>query len=104
MIDPAAAQPVSFTQVFSAVPDVLEQLSKYVALEQRLAVKGATFERNDFAIQIHLEQVGAQEDVLRALGSRLIDLGRTATGHLFDHASRSNVENLARVAARRNLK
>ena len=91
--------------VFSAVPDVLEQLTRYVALEQRLAVRGATFEeRNDFAVQIHLDRVGSQEDLLRALGSRLIDVGQTATGHGFDRSVQvPNVENLARVAAQRSL-
>lgn len=107
MIDVPAAQPggVPLLGVFSAVPDVLEQLSKYVALEQRLSVKGATFEEgNDFAIQIHLEQVEDQEHLLRALGSRLIDLGQIATGHTFDRSIQDpNVDNLARVAARRNL-
>jgi len=68
-------------------------------------VKGATFEEgNDFAIQIHLEQVGDQEHLLRALGSRLIDLGQIATGHTFDRSIQDpNADNLAQVAARRNL-
>ena len=38
--------------IFSAVPDILDQLPKYPALQQRLAVLGAAFhESNDLAIQ-----------------------------------------------------
>jgi hypothetical protein len=107
MIDLPAGTPggVPMLGVFSAVPDVLEQLSKYIALEQRLAVKGATFEEgNDYAIQIHLERVGGQEELLRALGARLIDLGQTATGHSFDRSiQNANIGTLARVAAQRSL-
>jgi hypothetical protein len=107
MIDLPAAVPggVPLLGVFSAVPDVLEQLAQYVALEQRLAAKGATFEEgNDFSVQIRLERIGGQEDLLRALGNRLIDLGETAEGYTFDRSVQvSNVENLARVATRRNL-
>ena len=96
---------VSMLGVFSAVPDVLEQISKYIALEQRLAVKGATFEEgNDYAIQLHLERVGGQEELLRALGARLIDLGQMATGHSYDRSiQEANIETLAHVAAQRSL-
>lgn len=107
MIDLPAAVPggVPLMGVFSAVRDVLEQLPKYGALEGRFAVKGVSFEEGgDFAVQIHLEHVGSQEDLLRALGSRLIDLGQTATGHAFDRSIQvPNVQSLAHVAAQRNL-
>lgn len=107
MIDLPASVPggVPLLGVFSAVPDVIEQLSKYVALEQRLAVKGATFEEgSDFAMQIHLDRVGDQADLLMLLGGRLVELGQIAKEVTFDLATqRSNVDTLARVATRRNL-
>lgn len=96
---------VALLGVFSAVPDVLEQLSRYPALEQRLAVKGATFEEgNDFSIQVRLEHLGGQEEFLRELGGRLVELGAVATGRAFNSTiQKQNVETLARVAAQRSL-
>jgi len=91
--------------VFSAVPDVLEQLQKYPALEQRLSVKGVSFdEGNDFALQIQLEKVANEADLLRELGKRLIGLGKLATRHEYDRSIQGkNVERLAHVAAQRSL-
>lgn len=91
--------------IFSAVPDVLEQLPKYKALEQRVAVKGAPFEEgNDYAMMLHLERVERQEELLRSIGRRLIDLGELATGHKYDRPiQEKNVALLADVAADRNL-
>lgn len=91
--------------IFSAVPDVVEQLARYPALEQRFAVRGVSFdEGSDFAVQIPLDRVAHQEDLLRQLGVRLIGLGEIATGHSFDRTVQSrNIERLAHVAAQRNL-
>lgn len=91
--------------LFSTVPDVLEQLPKYKALEQRMAVKGASFEEgNDYATQLHLERLQSQEELLRSIGLRLIELGELATGHYFDRSVQEiNVTRLAEVAAERNL-
>lgn len=91
--------------VFSAVPDVLEQMGRYPALQQRMGVLGAGFdEGNDFAVQIPLDRLGDQQHFLRELGARLIDLGEAASGHPFDRALQTaNVTVLARIAARRNL-
>lgn len=91
--------------VFSAVPDVLDQLSKYPALEQRLAVHGATFqEGNDLATQIPLEKVESQQTLLAGIGRKLIDVGHLATGHEFDpDLQAANATLLAQIAADRNL-
>jgi hypothetical protein len=91
--------------LFSAVPDVLEQLPKYKALEQRMAVKGASFEEgNNYATQLHLERLQSQEELLRSIGRRLIELGELATGHRFDRSIQEiNVTRLSEVAAERNL-
>jgi P-loop Domain of unknown function (DUF2791) len=91
--------------VFSAVPDVLDQLPKYPALEQRLAVRGATFqEGNDLAIQLPLEKVESQQTLLAEIGRKLIDVGHLATGHKFtSDLQAANAALLAQIAAERNL-
>ena len=91
--------------VFAAVPDILEQMGAYPALQQRFAVLGAPFEDgNDFAAQLRLERMGEQEPLLAGIGRKLIGLGRLATGASFDAETQSaNAEALARVAVERNL-
>ena len=91
--------------VFSATPDVLEEFRKYPALEQRLAVRGASFdEGNDFSPQLPLEKVQAQETMLAEIGERLIEVGDIATGMSFDRdLQRSNAKRLAQVASTRSL-
>ena len=91
--------------VFSAVPDILEQLSQYPALEQRLAVLGSSFqEGNDHASQLPLDKVESQTRLLAEIGWRLVNVGTIATGHDFDINKQSkNAEVLARIAGDRNL-
>ena len=91
--------------IFSAVPDVLEQLAKYPALDQRLKVVGTSFhEGGTFAPQIHLDKLGDEQRLLQELGERLVALGAAATGHAFDGRIQSgNAKLLARVAIARNL-
>jgi hypothetical protein len=91
--------------VFSAVPDILEQLGKYQALDQRLMVRGVSFEEGgNFAPQLHLDKVQSQEDLLYHIGQRLIELGNLATGHSFDHGiQESNLKKLSIISAERNL-
>lgn len=91
--------------VFSAVPDVLEEFRKYPALEQRLAVRGASFDQgNDFSPQLPLEEVQAQETMLAEIGERLIAVGDIATGMSFDRdLQRSNAKRLAQVASTQSL-
>ncbi|GAB6064268.1 BREX system ATP-binding domain-containing protein [Deferrisoma palaeochoriense] len=91
--------------VFAGVYDVLEKLTRYPALEQRLMVKGVPFhEGGDFAPQIHLDKVAGQEELLRSIGVRLIALGELARGYEFNKdIQMANVERLAHVAAERNL-
>ena len=91
--------------VFSAVPDIIDQLPKYPALQQRLAVVGATFqEGSDLAIQLPLDEVEHQETLLAEVGRKLIDVGSLATGHAFDaHLQTSNAKRLAVVASSHNL-
>jgi len=91
--------------VFSAVPDVLEEMRRYPALEQRLAVRGASFaEGNDLATQLPLDEIEGQETLLRCIGEKLIDVGRLATGHEFDEPLQAkNAKRLAQVATERSL-
>jgi hypothetical protein len=91
--------------LFAAVPDIIDLLSKYPAVEQRLAVGGAPFEEgNDFAPQVHLEKVASQQKLLEALGAKLLDLGEVSRACRFDRdLQRQNIDNLAKVASQASL-
>ena len=91
--------------IFSAVPDILNELGRYPALQQRLAVVGAGFdEGNDFAAQLPLDRLDRQEQLLAAIGVRLIGVGEQALGVQFDRTLQSqNAALLAQVASERNL-
>ena len=91
--------------VFSAVPDILEELNKYPALQQRLTVYGASFdEGNDHATQLPLSEVQNQETLLAEIGEKLIKVGAIATGHSFDRELQyGNVQRLAHIASEQNL-
>ena len=91
--------------IFSAVPDILDQLPRYPALQQRLAVLGAAFhEGSDLAIQLPLEKIESQETLLAAIARKLIDVGSLATGYSFDSDIQAgNANRLAAAAASRNL-
>lgn len=91
--------------VFAATPNVLDEISKYPALKQRLAVSGSSFaEGNDLAMQLPLDEVAPQEALLEEVGRKLIDVGALATGHGFDPAlQKGNARRLAQVACERNL-
>ena len=91
--------------VFSATPDVLEDFRKYPALEQRLAVRGASFDQgNDYAPQIPLEKVERQETLLADVGMKLIDVAQIALFRSLDHdLQRKNARRLAVLASERSL-
>lgn len=91
--------------VFSATPDVLEEFRRYPALEQRLAVRGASFDQgNDLAPQIPLDKVQSQEALLAGIGEKLIELGTIALDKQFNRdLQRKNARRLAQVASERTL-
>ena len=91
--------------VFSATPEVLEEFRKYPALEQRVSVRGASFqEGNDLAAQLFLDKVESQETLLANIGDKLIDVGTIAIGKSFDHDLQTrNARRLAQVASERSL-
>ena len=91
--------------VFAATPDVLDEIGKYPALKQRLAVSGSSFaEGNNLAMQLPLDEVAPQEALLGEVGRKLIGVGVLATGHAFDTGLQAeNARRLAMVACERNL-
>ncbi len=107
MLDLPAGIPggVPMLGVYAAVPDILEQLGRYPALQQRLAVVGVPFEEgNDYAAQLHLDRVGTQKELLHAVGLKLLDLGRVASGRDFDDSLQDdNIKRLAHIASESNL-
>ncbi len=98
-------QGVPLLGTFAAVPDIMEQIRLYEALRGRLSVIGAAFDQgNDLAVQLHLDKMDKQEKLLADIGRRLIQVGSQAKGVSFDaELQSSNAENLAQVAADRNL-
>jgi hypothetical protein len=96
---------VPLLAAFSAVPDVLEQFARYPALQQRMAVVGASFsEGNDFAPQLDLGALGSQKEFLNSLGHKLVLLGERAREHAFDKELQSgNIKRLVTVADERDL-
>ena len=91
--------------VFSATPEVLEEFRKYPALEQRLAVRGASFDQgNGLAPQMPLDKVQSQETFLAEIGEKLMGVGAIALVKPFDRElQRINARRLARVASERSL-
>ena len=103
---PGSFDHVPLFGVFSATPDVLEELRKYPAVEQRLAVHGAGFEEgNDTAIQLSLAEVDRNhKELLEAIGRKLLDIGDVVKGRPYDHAiQETNANRLATIASERNL-
>lgn len=93
--------------VFSATPDVLENFRKYPALEQRLAVQGASFdEGNEYAFQIPLDKAQIQ---LASIGEKLLEVGEIALGEPlkpfpFDRQlQQRNARRLEKIASERSL-
>ncbi|MEM2890692.1 MAG: DUF2791 family P-loop domain-containing protein [Candidatus Hadarchaeum sp.] len=107
MLDQPASvkEGVPLLGLFAAVPDIIDLLSKYPAVEQRLAVGGASFEEgNDFSPQIHLDKVASQEKLLQDLGFKLLELGELSRAHRFDrNIQKQNIETLAKVASQSSL-
>lgn len=91
---------------WAAVPDVLDGIKKYSALDQRLSVQGASFEqKNDFAPQISLDKlVTNHESMLASIGAKLVDVALAASdGPLSREKQIENSRKLAKVANRQTL-
>jgi hypothetical protein len=108
LLDQAGSVPddIPMFCVFAAVPDVLEGIRKYPALDQRLSVQGGSFEqKNDFAPQINLDNLVADhESMLASIGKKLVDVAIVA--HDSKISREIQIENalkLAKVANRQTL-
>lgn len=91
---------------FAATPDVLEGITRYPALQQRLSVAGARFDEGfDFASQISLDRIGiGHEPLLLAIGERLVEVAMAASdGKLSEAVQLENSRRLARVASKMSL-
>lgn len=91
---------------FAATPDVLEGITRYPALQQRLAVAGARFDEGfDFAPQISLDRMRiGHEPLLREIGERLVEVAGTAfDGKLTKGVQLENSRCLAKVASQMSL-
>lgn len=91
---------------FAATPDVLEGITKYPALQQRLAVAGATFDEGfDFAAQISLDRIEiGPEPLLRAIGEKLVEVAALASdGKLTQSVQLESARRLAKVASQMSL-
>jgi len=108
MVDWSGAAPdaIPLFCVFAATPDIFEGIIRYPALQQRLAVAGATFdEGNNYAPRISLERIDVKhEQLLIAIGERLVNVAMVASN---DRLTRSlqlkNSVRLARTASQRSL-
>ena len=93
--------------IFSATPEVLEDMPRYGALDTRMKVLGVSFEEgNDFAAQINLSKIQykSEKEFLAEIGIRLIELGKLATGHDFNRKIQiNNLNTLTDIALSRNL-
>jgi hypothetical protein len=106
MIDENDSAQIPMLCIFSATPDVVPQMDSYPALQQRLAVIGASFsEGNDHAPQIDLSRLGIDQlSLLKQIGERLISIAvDSAPGKLDAQIQLKNANTLAEVAAKRNL-
>ena len=108
LLDQAGSVPddIPMFCAFAAVPDVLEGIKKYPALDQRLSVQGGSFDqKNDFAPQISLDNlVTNHESMLASIGERLVDVALVASdGSLSRETQVENSRKLAKVANRQTL-
>ncbi len=91
---------------FAATPDVFAGIAKYPALQQRLAVAGATFdEGNDYSPQIGLDRIAVGHEAhLLEIGMNLVTVAQLVAGGKLDAAIQlGNAQRLARVASRQTL-
>lgn len=90
--------------VFAAVPDISEQIRRYQALATRFQVMIPFHKGDDNCPQLDLSELGKQNEMLRAIGEKLLDLGIQVHGWQFDKdQQRRNLKLLADVTATRML-
>lgn len=90
--------------VFAAVPEISQQIKKYQALASRFQVTTPFHHDDDNAPQLDLSALGNQQEILRGIGQKLLELGAKAHGWSFDQALQNqNLECLADVTANQVL-
>jgi hypothetical protein len=90
--------------VFAAVPDIAEQIRRYQALATRFQVIIPFHRGDDNSPQLDLSEIGNQNEMLQAIGEKLIELGIQIHGWKFDRNQQArNLKLLADVTARRML-
>lgn len=89
---------------FAAVPDIIDQLRRYQALASRFQPVIPFHKGDDNAAQIDLGELGNQNEMLTAIGEKLLQLGLKVHDWKFDLAvQRKNLRRLANVTSGRIL-
>jgi hypothetical protein len=90
--------------VFAAVPDIAQQIGRYQALATRFQVFVPFHIGDNNAPQFDLSELGVQNEMLRAIGEKLLELGIKVHAWNFDrNLQRRNLYQLADITANRML-
>jgi hypothetical protein len=90
--------------VFAAVPDIQQQMQKAQFLASRFKVVLPFHQGDDNAPVLDLSELGSQNEMLRAMGEKLLKLGIQVHGWKLNlEMQRRNLRNLAEVTAKRRL-
>jgi hypothetical protein len=90
--------------VFAAVPDIAEKIKQYQALATRFQVFIPFHQGDDNAPQLNLSELGSQNEMLRAMGEKLLQVGIQVHGWKLNlELQRRNLRHLADVTANRRL-
>ena len=89
---------------FAAVPDIQQQMQKAQFLASRFKVVLPFHQGDDNAPVLDLSELGSQNEMLRAMGEKLLILGIQVHGWKLNlEMQRRNLRNLAEVTAKRRL-
>jgi len=90
--------------VFAAVPDIVQQMQTAQFLSSRFKVSVPFHRGDDNAPQLDLSELGSQNEMLRAMGEKLLHLGiQVHDWKLNMELQRRNLRRLADVTANRRL-
>lgn len=90
--------------IFAAVPEVAQQIRRYQALDSRFQVIVPFHKGDDNAPQLDLGELGKQQEMLSAIGEKLLTLGIRVHNWKFNQdLQRRNLKHLADVTSNRIL-
>ncbi len=90
--------------VFAAVPDIMQQMQQAQFLASRFKVAVPFHQGDDNAPVLDLRELGNQNEMLRAMGEKLLQLGIQVHGWKFNlDLQRRNLRNLAELTTNRRL-